>query len=437
MSSNIISHDVISHVKDTEEPEECCNIKSRKEPKKKCRNNATHGKFCGIHYKRPQPWNPPTPELAATPIKNTKKQAPVKKKPIIDKSVKASQIQKWFRLFYGLNSVSQKGPAFFIRSLCTNDTDFFSTDLLTDISGYMFFSYKDPDNHIYGFDIRSINQLIARSKQSGETALNPFTRSEIPTAVIRRVLARVRWNNSRHLPIEWAPLTPPTPEQQQRMKIVDLFHRIDELNYYSSPNWFIELDQRGQRRFYNELNAIWTHRAGLSMVQKNTIVPNFSQKLFRYAPWALIDQSLESIQKINMGIIRTMISSAADRNDCILGAMYVVSALTLVSRAAREAYPWLYESVAGSLEDDAEEIGGLLARADIFPPLAPGPAAEGGQRRNLVITNLLGIGWLNNLLAYPLHRLPPSPIQVPAPLALDAPPPLQLPPPSHSSDSEE
>ena len=41
-----------------------------------------------------------------------------------------------------------------------------------------------------------------------------------------------------------------------------------------------------------------------------------------------------------------MISSAEDRNDRILGAMYVVTTFTMVNRQARIAYPWLYDSVA-------------------------------------------------------------------------------------------
>jgi hypothetical protein len=60
-----------------------------------------------------------------------------------------------------------------------------------------------------------------------------------------------------------------------------------------------------------------------------------------------------------MNTIRTMITSAEDRNDRILGAMYIISTLTLVSDSARQAYPWLYESVV-TPED-----------MDTMPPPAP------------------------------------------------------------------
>ena len=408
MDSGVVSH--------SDEKPICENIKSRKQPKKRCTNPATHGKYCGIHYKHPHAWAPATPTLAPIadkPIKVKK----FKAKPIvIDKSAKAIKIQKWYRFRNGIKNYFDKGPAVYNRSLCTNETDFFSTDSLADISNCLFFSYKDSDNHVYGFDIRSINQLIQRARVSGETAANPFTRNSISETVVRRVAKQVRWLHARHMQTEWEPLAPPTPEQQIRMKIVDLFHKIDELNYYSSPNWFIDLDQRGQRKFYTELQAIWTHRAGLSMVQKNTIVPNFTQKIFRHAPWALVDQSIESLQKLNMNTIKTLISSATDKNDRILGAMYVVSALTIVSRQARDAYPWLYESVAETYDD----MPRLAA-----PAAAIFNAGEGPGRR-YGIANILGMGWLHDLLAA-AHDEAHA-----APLALEAPPQLQLPPPNHS-----
>jgi len=381
----------------------CNNIKSKKEPKKRCENTATKGLYCGIHYKHPRPWCPSTPEMATL-----REKAKVKKAVKLVKKTKeaeriaalqtatAIRIRAWWKFYYGLRAFRRQGPAVWDRSLCTNDSDFFSTDAVQDISGVSFFSYKDEDGHVYGFDIRSIHTLFYRARTSGEAASNPFTRNEFHSGIHQCVLARVRWLRKRGLPTEWEPLAPPTPEQQTRMKIVDLFSKIDELNYYSSPDWFINLDVRGHRAFYSELNAIWTHRAGLSIAQKNMIVPNYHTRLFRYHPWGLRDMNLLELQRVNMNTIRLFISSATDRNDRILGAMYVVSTLTLVNEGARTAYPWLYESVAGGDEPPAQPMGRV-------------------RRPGLV--NLLGIGWLQDLLQT-IHDE-----------AAHNPPPLQLPPP--------
>jgi len=201
---------------------------------------------------------------------------------------------------------------------------------------------------------------------------------------------------------EWAPLTPPTPQQQLHMKIVDLFGLIDELNYYSSPDWFIDLDARAQARFYRELYDLWSHRAGLTYAQKETMVPNFHTRLFRRPPWAVTTHSLETLQRLNMNAMRLMITSATDRNDRILGAMYVMTALTTVSNAARTAYPWLHESIAGDTLTEYGAIGGDV--------IIEGERARGGDpvRRNALVNLLGGIGWIADLLAPPVLVLPPA-----------------------------
>jgi len=233
------------------------------------------------------------------------------------------------------------GYGYWDRSVNTNDTDFFSTEPLQDISGVMFLSCVE-DKHIYGFDIRSIHSLYARV-QPHELPINPYTRASFPPQFEQVVKDRISWLKRHNFPTEWVPLQPPTPEQQWRMKVVDLFHRIDELNYYSSPDWFIGLNLYGHQKFYRELYDIWFHRTGLSSEEKTRIVPTHATRLFQVPP--INELPIESYRKLNMGTIRLFLS-AEDRNDQIVGAMYVVSALTLVNRQARTAYPWLYESIA-------------------------------------------------------------------------------------------
>jgi hypothetical protein len=314
-----------------------------------------------------------------------------------------TKIKGWWRLYHGLRVRRIHGPAYWWRALCTNDSDFFSTDAVGDISGVTFYSYKDTDNQIYGFDVRSIYTLLYRARTGGEGAKNPFTRTALPAFVGHQVQALVRELARRKLPTEWAPLAPPTPEQQVRMKIVDAFSRIDELNYYSSPDWFLELDAGGHRRFYCHLHDIWFIRANLSQAQRNLIVPGYATRLFRTPRWALADQGLEALQRINLGLIRALIGSATDRNDRILGAMYVVSTLTLVCNGARVAYPWLDESV--------------MEEAPAVPLVA---------HRHAPLANLLGIGWLNDLLALRAELEGGAPDPVPA---------LALPPPAEPGDN--
>jgi hypothetical protein len=361
----------------------CKSVKSKKNTKEICDRLATHGDFCGLHYKNPRRWVPGSPDSIAKRVLRRRK---LEKEEREEKEA-ALRIFRWFQRQKGLHMRRRHGPALFARDLCTNDSDFFSTDALKEIATSHFISFQDTDRHVYGFDLRSLHTLIHRARLEGESANNPFTRTPLSASILARVQALVDWLHARSLPTEWAPLVPPTPEQQWRMRIVDLFTEIDSLNYYSSPDWFIGLDRRGQFRFYSELYSIWTDRAGLSSAQKAALVPQYPTRLFRHPPWALTDQSLESLQRINTNVIRVLITSAEDRNDRILGAMYVVSALTLVHETARTAYPWLYESVYD---------GGA--------PVAPA-AIDLHQ-------GLFGIRWLRDILNFrhdpmPLLRLPP------------------------------
>jgi hypothetical protein len=403
MPADRISHVIVATPPAEKAEETCANIKSRKNPKKRCTNVATHGEYCGIHYKHPRPWNPGSPASIAARVTARRRCTDGLR---VIQNANALRILNWWRFYKGFHLRRRHGPAYNARGLCVNDADFFSTDSVNDISGVMFFSYADEMNHVYGFDIRSIHTLLYRARIDGSTPLNPFNRAAFTRPVVQKVQKFVKQLARWKYPTEWAPLTPPTPEQQIRMKIVDVFTKIDELNYYSSPDWFIGLDVSGHRQFYSELFDIWTHRANLSNAQKSTIVPGHNGRLFRSPRWALADMNMDGLLRMNLNVIRMMIGSAEDRNDRILGAMYVVSALTLVCDGARTAYPWLYESV-------------FEVRAAAAAPLP----AEGGRRGALA--NLLGIGWLNDFLALRVAEeiggLPAAP---------PPPPHLALPPPA-------
>lgn len=376
--------DVISHVPDATE-NTCKSVRSKKKLNERCKNPAINGAFCGLHHKNPILWvpNSPSNKFCLRAVKS------------LDSVVK---IQKWYRAVRPMFLIRRHGIGYWNRSILTNDSDFFSTEPIADISGHMFISYKDEQNHVYGFDIRSLNSLYAHSEQVEDAPQNPFTRLDLPAWLEPKKNKIVAMLKKRNISVEWIPIQPPTPEQQWRMKVVDLFHKIDELNYYSSPDWFIGLNAYGQSKFYRELFDIWNFRAGLSNIQKNSIVPQYHQKIFKHSPFTISIQPITSIQKINMSTIRHLITSAEDRNDRILGAMYVVTAFTVVNRQARIAYPWLYDSIAFQ---------------EPIIPLVPPPSNDGEQPQPNPLDNILGINWLQGLFFEPMPPLnlntPPFP----------------------------
>ena len=73
-----------------------------------------------------------------------------------------------------------RGVGYLYRDKCKNDEDFFYFVSKEEIEDKYFFSYKDNNNHIWCFDIRSFNKLIANDKR------NPYTRELIDNNVINK-----------------------------------------------------------------------------------------------------------------------------------------------------------------------------------------------------------------------------------------------------------
>ena len=55
---------------------------------------------------------------------------------------------------------------------------------LNDLNFNQFFSYKDVDGFIYGFDLASIFNLIYMKNNSKKSSQNPYNRNIIPAEVL-------------------------------------------------------------------------------------------------------------------------------------------------------------------------------------------------------------------------------------------------------------
>ena len=91
------------------------------------------------------------------------------------------KIQKLARGYLHRKYIKKHGPALKDRSLCTNTFDFLSMDELTSIPMKQFFSFKDKDGFIYGFDILSLYNLIYKSDG---IVKNPFNKQPFSLSVL-------------------------------------------------------------------------------------------------------------------------------------------------------------------------------------------------------------------------------------------------------------
>jgi uncharacterized protein YkuJ len=95
----------------------------------------------------------------------------------------ALKIQSFCRLHIYKTYIRCKGPALYDRNICTNVTDFSTFDKLTDIKQYNFFSYRDLQGFVYGFDMESFFSLCLKGVGDGDKyysyIFNPYNRSVI------------------------------------------------------------------------------------------------------------------------------------------------------------------------------------------------------------------------------------------------------------------
>lgn len=204
-----------------------------------------------------------------------------------------------------------------------------------------FVSYADTHGHIYGFDVRSARALLATAAETETDACNPYNRAKFPASFLANVERRITCLKRAGCPIDWRPPTETlTPQQIYTNTVVDTFCAIDALGYYTSPDWFFELNVQGHRRLYAELYTRWHSHTAL---QKRAIVPHCTDQMFRIVPHGILDLSLGLLADLTIRGMSTLVTAGAEKDDRVLGALDVLCALTVASARARRAYPWLYE----------------------------------------------------------------------------------------------
>jgi len=295
-------------------------------------------------------------------------------------------IQRYFRGWIVRYSFKLRGPALNNRQICLNDTDFVTMEPLSEIGHSCFYSYKDTKDFVYGFNVASLMQSM-KTKSKLE---NPYNRERVnanimeqiktlfklscilypifreeneslisPTNIINR---RTRTNlstataipviNNRNVIENRATAETLIRLNDMRIKpaserINDLFMEIDALGNYTSSTWFSNLDARQYIRLYRTLYEIWNYRSNLSREVKNRICPVAEPFYGIFPPGVYYnDLTMAQIQGACLTVFENMVFQGIDEDHRRIGTFHALSGLTLVSDGARQAMPWLYDSVA-------------------------------------------------------------------------------------------
>ena len=227
------------------------------------------------------------------------------------------------------------GPAVFNRKVCVNKTDFFTLEGIDSIPEEYFYSYKDNINFIYGFDIRSLNELIKVNQP------NPYNREPFNNNVTSLVNNRVNMLIERNKAVQYEQ-PKLTPEQELRNKVIIIFQKIDELGYHTNIDWFMNLSIIYLKRYYRILEDIWKYRAQLTMEARLRIVTTNNVFTTSYRRINKIHK-IDKLRNVVLTEIDKLVSNGINDHEKTLGSLYVLTGLTGVSRGCAETYHWLVQ----------------------------------------------------------------------------------------------
>lgn len=255
-------------------------------------------------------------------------------------------VQKIIRGFLQRKYNKIHGPAYQKRSLCTNAFDFLSMEPIETISNEQFFSFKDDDGFIYGFDILSLHNLIYKCNGAVK---NPFNTKPLSSKIIEnfRSLLRISRVMKVNISTELSDVTKEVSDKKSvELRALTLFQNIDALGNYSNSQWFLTLNVTQLIKFVRELVDIWQYRANLSNEIKRAICPpngNPFSRLPNYNNWQTV-QNIDDIRKDILEIMEKFVNTGTDKDNKCLGAYYVLCAITLVNNEAATSLPWLFEA---------------------------------------------------------------------------------------------
>lgn len=242
------------------------------------------------------------------------------------------KIQKFYKKYIIKKRILFHGPALYERNLCVNEEDFFTCMQIEDIPNNCFFSFRTEEGFVYGFDIYTFHKLVINNYP------NPYNQKKFPKNIINKY--KKLYNSKKHK-INF--VNKLTSKQMLEQRALYVFHKYDKLDHYTNINWFLNLSREKLKKFYTLAEDIWNYRAQLPFNIKKKIIP--SGIAFHIPIGKLYEYSKSTLRNIILEEMDRFVSLGQTRDDKVMGAMYMLTALVAVSPEAAQAMPHLIQTV--------------------------------------------------------------------------------------------
>ena len=160
-----------------------------------------------------------------------------------------------------------RGPGFLHPHLCKNTEDFLYMTEIQESDPLYFFSYKDSQDCIWYFDVRSFLKLYQTNKS------NPYTREEIPKNVKIQFTQLLQQMKKRKLSVEIEDTIIQTLEDKVKHKLIDVSVNMSQCGFQFHKEWVSHLDIPRLIKLFCLLEDMWNYRAELTREMKRRIIP--------------------------------------------------------------------------------------------------------------------------------------------------------------------
>jgi hypothetical protein len=231
-----------------------------------------------------------------------------------------------------------------------NESDFYTMEPIEEMDFVHYVNYTEAkSNTSYVFNVQSLISLVAKTGN----LLNPYTREDMTESLLRRMMKINKLTNilfprqvlalAQEPVLVHRPALPIDSSINYNGLITELFIKIDELGNYTNVLWFLHLSNTQLRVLVLRLYHLWGH---IDTELRRQICPK--RNPFSVGNIGAFDandaRTIAENRAIALRIGETMVYDGELQEHRTLGAMYFLTAMTVVSNAVRQAIPWLYEN---------------------------------------------------------------------------------------------